>query len=492
MTAQAKAKALGNWRLLDVHRWSEYPEVNKAVDRLHGELKSPGLLSGSEKIEKRHIKVVVLDLYVAFTHDPQMYVGYYRANSEYKAKDNRYNKLHISKRTPSIIDALEGLGYLENTIGHYGRDGSRSSHMSRMRAKQKLIDLIEKKEKVKPKHIELAPGTEMVVLRDAEKNDIQYIDTPNTNCMRTVLRRYNNLLRRSFIRVVPKYDNTVKGSFIHYPDTIDYHDKFVRRIFNDSRWDKGGRFYGGWWQRIKREWRTQIRIGGHPSSVELDYSGLHIVMLYAMKGLDYWAVDSKDPYQLPDHTNTPALRQLLKLVLLIVLNSKDRSSALKAIQYEINLDTTDDYDWLKSDGHDLETYVDALADRHEQISNSFYTGIGKELQFIDSKIAETVIDHFIQKDIPILAIHDSFVVALDHEDELRTKMLDAFMMQMGKFEVKTKLDGLSRSKMNSLVDDDMKQLTENLAYLAEWNEVEMRRKHTEWIEDENFIEDYYK
>ena len=41
---------------------------------------------------------------------------------------------------------------------------------------------------------------------------------------------------------------------------VSHHDKFVRRIFNNSSFADGGRFYGGWWQRIDGEHRKNIRM----------------------------------------------------------------------------------------------------------------------------------------------------------------------------------------------------------------------------------------
>ena len=64
--------------------------------------------------------------------------------------------------------------------------------------------------------------------------------------------------------------------------TVDFSKKYVRRIFNQGSFKKGGRFYGGFWQKIPREYRKFIRIN-YKEVVELDYSGLHINMLYAMK-----------------------------------------------------------------------------------------------------------------------------------------------------------------------------------------------------------------
>ena len=47
-------------RPLDVHRWSEYTEVNKFVDDIY-----KTYFKQKTNIRKKHLKVIILDLYVA-------------------------------------------------------------------------------------------------------------------------------------------------------------------------------------------------------------------------------------------------------------------------------------------------------------------------------------------------------------------------------------------------------------------------------------------
>lgn len=59
-------------RKLDVHRWSDYPEVNSFIDKIYSSLPS---LSGNNKIRKKHLKVLLLDLYLAWTVDPDLKIA---------------------------------------------------------------------------------------------------------------------------------------------------------------------------------------------------------------------------------------------------------------------------------------------------------------------------------------------------------------------------------------------------------------------------------
>jgi len=93
---EEKAKELDKSALFDVHVWSEHPEVNKAVDELYSMLKELPDFKGDEKLRKKHVKVVILDLYVKWLTDPKMYSSYHRKRNRYTELDERYNKLCIS------------------------------------------------------------------------------------------------------------------------------------------------------------------------------------------------------------------------------------------------------------------------------------------------------------------------------------------------------------------------------------------------------------
>lgn len=73
-----------------------------------------------------------------------------------------------------------------------------------------------------------------------------------------------------------------------------------------------------------------------------------------------------------------------------------------------------------------------------QIASYFGIGIGHKLQRIDSDIAERIMLHFAEQNIPCLGVHDSFIVDNQHSYELEAVMRQFYRDRIG-FEPTIKL-----------------------------------------------------
>ena len=94
-----KAEKLNNSVIFDVHKFSEFSEVNEATDYLFNLINTQQ--GDNVTIAKRHIKTVVINLYNAFLQDPKLYVAYSRNNNDYlkkksPAKDPILKKLNLT------------------------------------------------------------------------------------------------------------------------------------------------------------------------------------------------------------------------------------------------------------------------------------------------------------------------------------------------------------------------------------------------------------
>jgi hypothetical protein len=110
---------------------------------------------------------------------------------------------------------------------------------------------------------------------------------------------------------------------------IEIHPAFLVRIFNID-FQHGGRFYRGVESVVPQEIRKYFAFNDMPT-VELDYSGLHLRMLYNQIGRNI----KKDPYTI-DKSGNPFLRSALKQMSLTMINAANKKSAIKSIRYEMH------------------------------------------------------------------------------------------------------------------------------------------------------------
>jgi hypothetical protein len=152
--------------------------------------------------------------------------------------------------------------------------------------------------------------------------------------------------------------------------------------------------------------------------VEWDFSGMHLRMLYHLEGMDYRA----DPYGFGSKQERP----YLKLVSLLMINKKTRQGLLRAMKKTFAANQLD----IPPD-EQIERMVARFDGFHDRISRYFCSDIGLKLQHLDSQITSDILDYFLERGIPVLPIHDSYIVAEQYEDELYEVMRDKYRDRMG-------------------------------------------------------------
>ncbi|MHC2278005.1 hypothetical protein ACVME8_004616 [Bradyrhizobium diazoefficiens] len=104
------------------------------------------------------------------------------------------------------------------------------------------------------------------------------------------------------------------------PEFVQLERVSLHRVFNNGSFQQRGRFYGGWWQQVPSRLRRYITINGWPTR-EIDYSNLHLAMIYAKEGLpldgDAYAIDGLDA----------RYRKLVKVTLLKLINAPPETRA---------------------------------------------------------------------------------------------------------------------------------------------------------------------
>lgn len=203
--------------------------------------------------------------------------------------------------------------------------------------------------------------------------------------------------------------------------TLEY--EYLHRVFNRNSFNLGGRAYGALHQNLPRNMRPFIFIDGDPT-IEIDYSALHIMMLYHLEGIDY----QDDPYIVCGGAD---MRGTYKAVALVAINAKNEKSAYGAIRDELKSRGIP----LPDMGKPLVTLVKTFREAHKPIGKYLFSDIGLTLQNYDSEIMNNVLISLMDFGIPALPVHDSMIVAEQHQDICREIMVREYKKVM-KFEPK--------------------------------------------------------
>jgi hypothetical protein len=307
------------------------------------------------------------------------------------------------------VDLLEALGLIEHQRARPGDWGWQSA----MNATPSLIQRVQE---ATGGQLLLAPLREPILLRDADRNLLDYRDTRLTEKMRREVQAQNEAIM-----------GTSYGQTLPFPGRL-------RRIFNGD-FGRGGRAYaeGGSWQTLSKAERSEITIGGEPA-IEIDYSTFHPTLAYAEQELG----PPIAPYDVPGFP-----RDLVKIAFNVLLNSSSRHGARYTVahkaemaehlgvgQGEENLQSlrdhlaTTDPGYFHRANQRAEHLIEAILAKHDSIRLMFFTGAGARLQRRDSDIAEAVMRRMRNLGIVVLPVHDSFLTPASQADLLEQVMVE--------------------------------------------------------------------
>lgn len=415
----------------DVHKWSDYPEVNLVVEALFDEIKTLRAGQGvrireADKV-KRQLKVIIIDLWAASKLSDNPYRAVSLNKTDY-ANETRYKKIFLKYNYfVKVVKDLKELKYISLKLGFRNPEEPKKSRRTRIKATPKLIvkilnpvygidALVANKGSMALADYNPDLIRETIILRDRDINDdkfnIDYEDTATTNLMRLNVQKINKKLTAD--RIALHVTDTQYAAMLdelsskkNRNPSIDFTRNSVYRVFNNASFEQGGRFYGAWWIGIPKEYRKYITIG-RKSTVELDYSGHHFRILYALDGFP--APD--DPYDIVGFD-----REKQKIASLIMINAFDEKAAMYAMRRE--------------GISGAKGLIDAIKARHPQISRHFFTGVGNKLMYQDSNLAEKVMLRMMDRGATILSLHDSFIVRNSYDIELEEIMSEEYSREFG-------------------------------------------------------------
>ena len=120
---------------LNVHTWSDHPEIKALCDDLY-ELAGISFLESkanrkAKRSAKESLRVLILDLYVRWLKDPSLSIGLAKDNASYKV-GSRYNGLYIPRKIVEVEALLVDAGYIEELPHFHTRAGEGRSYTTRM------------------------------------------------------------------------------------------------------------------------------------------------------------------------------------------------------------------------------------------------------------------------------------------------------------------------------------------------------------------------
>ena len=450
-------------RPLDVHRWSDHSEATKLREQVWSKYFAVAFQEGGKgnkaKSEpKKQFKVLLLDLYVAWLDDPELSIGLGMTNSAYK-ENKRYNELFISAKIIDVVNHAYEVGLIDKLTG---TEGARQT--TRIRASKLLGSIFTKANLIVFDMTQEYPIKEVIILskhdyiNDRKKRiQVDYEDTDFKPIleMRQQVQEYNALLWKTYIDIATRQQPVIEqpywdkkaGEMKAKRVKLTQDNKFVRRVFYRADWSLGGRFHGGWWQRISEDWRKKIHINDVPT-LEQDYSGLHINLLYGLQGLQ----PQQDPYVLDEllDFSPKQQRKIVKGIVLNAINADSQESAYKAFRQQQETGSVE----KSLQDKQLKVLLDAFKEKHPAITDSICTDKGVELMNVDGRITAKVINHFTSKGIPILSVHDSYITQHHHSGELRRVMNKVVMEELNGYKINIDQDGVGIDQIQAFQNMD--------------------------------------
>lgn len=216
----------------------------------------------------------------------------------------------------------------------------------------------------------------------------------------------------------------------------------LKKVYNHSSFDKGGRSYvvGKGVELMKKLARQELKINGE-SVVEIDFKSLHPRLVAEIVGVQL--PDYFDPYGIEmNGYDRDCLRAICKLLVLCIFNASSEASAIAAVRrelssmYEDETKTIKTTDMWKQNGWvpeiiELKQISKLLKEHNSYAVPYMFTGYGMDLQNLDSRIMDCVVEHFTMKDEFVLPIHDSVVIKESLREEAIRIMQVAYKQVMG-------------------------------------------------------------
>ena len=105
----------------------------------------------------------------------------------------------------------------------------------------------------------------------------------------------------------------------------------------------------------------------------------------------------------------------------MAINAKNRKKAFSAFR-QGQVEGTDE---KCLNDKQLTVILDAFCANNQPIADYLCKDMGVTLMAMDGRITAHIINHFTNKGVPVLTVHDSYIVDIDYQSELHDVMAEA-------------------------------------------------------------------
>lgn len=341
--------------------------------------------------------------------------------SRYSEANNKTKQKHSVDKVKKVIDVLEREGYITFYKGYHVSEEDKMLSFVDMHLpfiKLFSIPLCKKFGMAREYDLVEMYKTEYHTSgngrRKKVKTQLSVDGLYGVGKIRASLFNYNKLLNISAI----------------YVGGLKVNNLVYKRVFEDTLFAHGRWYTLSDFQSNSRVERQTIIINGM-QCVEVDLRSCQPSILYSWSGVE--KPKDFDPYAIDISGDLckAELRSLCKVALLCILFNDSRRSAASALVDHIESDkkkVDKEYSSLYIIPKLVTKVLDGLESANAPIAGHFYSGgLWKRLQYADSSICEFVINHFTNKGIPVISIHDSWVIGCKYKQELIDVMREAWI-----------------------------------------------------------------
>lgn len=386
--------------------------INKIVDELTKDLSTKG---GSKNKRSRIYKVLLSNLAYLISCSSKGK----NLTISFSTKPETMQKYKLGRDTVrNCIEQLYKQGFIQIHSGYLKINGSLKYGLnfpSRMKFESKLYKRFYRLEEAV-----FRKTSKCVVVRDKDENGKKIDVTGNHDIPQELIDEINLINEVNSQAIIKNGEGKVISGGQFY------------RVFNNSSFHQGGRFYDHVIQSLSSESRKKLTINNE-SVVEEDYSSLHPKFLYDLEKIPQ--CENFDAYRIDDDSLIPipkaVRRKFLKLAVNIMLNASSLEEAQYAIIDKVSkvgkkskkkpLLTKEIVQQI-----DMDKVCNAILNYHSPIKRHFYGGEGIVLQNLDSDIASRILYMFAKAGEPCLCVHDSFIVRQSVKQDLNKAMQLAY------------------------------------------------------------------